>query len=225
MGSLAAGSQARVASPSRGWYTRGKPVIDRVLASLGLVLTSPLFLAFAIAIRLDSPGPVFFRQVRVGRNGRKFTMYKFRTMSTDADDAPHRAAFERFYRAQSGEPVEGGTFKLQRDTRVTRVGSLLRSTSLAELPQLINVLNGTMSLVGPRPPIPYETELYEDRHWGRMVVQPGITGLWQATARSQVPFEEMILLDLDYIARQSLWLDLKILALTVGVVLRRDGAG
>jgi lipopolysaccharide/colanic/teichoic acid biosynthesis glycosyltransferase len=225
MRSLSVGSAVGVGGRSRGWYTWGKLVLDCFLASIGLVLAAPFLLAIAVAIRLDSPGPALFQQVRVGRNGREFTMYKFRTMATHADDAPHRAAFERFYRASSGEPVAGGTFKLQRDPRVTRVGRVLRTTSLDELPQLLNVLNGTMSLVGPRPPIPYETELYEDRHWRRMVAQPGITGLWQATARSQVSFEEMVVLDLDYIARQSLVLDLKILALTVGVVLRREGAG
>jgi len=179
----------------------------------------------ALAIRVDSPGPAIYRQRRVGKDGKEFIMYKFRTMVDGIDDAPHRAAFERFFRARSLEEIGETTFKLKDDRRITRVGRFLRLTSLDELPQLFNVLNGTMSLVGPRPPIPYETELYEPWHWRRLAVRPGITGPWQALARNQVPFADMVLMDLDYVARKSLRLDLKILLLTVGTVLFQKGAG
>ncbi len=217
------GSSSRVVSS--GWYEWGKPIFDRIVALLALIALSPVLLAIALAVRLDSPGPIIYRQKRVGQGGRVFTMYKFRTMVDGAEDTPHRAAFERFFRARSLDETGARTFKLEGDPRVTRVGRLLRATSLDELPQLLNVLGGTMSLVGPRPPIPYETELYEPRHWRRLDVRPGITGPWQATARSQVPFEDMVAMDLDYIVRRSFLLDLKILLLTVGVVLTRKGAG
>ena len=152
-------------------------------------------------------------------------MYKFRTMTVDNDESLHRAAFERFFRAQSLEETGAPSFKIQNDPRVTRVGRVLRSTSLDELPQLANVIKGEMSLVGPRPPIPYETGMYEPRHWARLAVRPGITGAWQALARSCVPFEEMVAMDLDYIRRRSLLLDLKLIFLTIGVVVHRRGAG
>ncbi len=207
------------------WYEWGKPLFDRIVALLALIVLTPVLLAIALAVRLDSPGPIIYRQKRVGQAGREFTMYKFRTMVDGAEDAPHRAAFERFFRARSLEETGARTFKLEGDPRVTRVGRFLRATSLDELPQLLNVLTGTMSLVGPRPPIPYETELYEPRHWLRLAVRPGITGPWQARARSQVPFEDMVAMDLEYIARRSFLLDLKILLFTVAAVVTQKGAG
>lgn len=207
------------------WYEWEKIFVDRVLALAGLIVLLPILLAIAVAIHLDSPGPVIYRQRRVGKDGREFTMYKFRTMVDGADEALHRAAFARFFQARSLEDVGTATFKLENDPRVTRVGRFLRSTSLDELPQLVNVLNGTMSLVGPRPPIPYETEMYERHHWQRLVVRPGITGPWQALARNRVPFEEMVAMDLDYIAQRSLGLDLKIMLLTVSAILIQQGAG
>lgn len=217
-------SAAPVATPA-GWYDWGKPLFDRAVALVALIVLSPVLLTVSVAIRLDSPGPIVFRQKRIGKAGQEFTMYKFRTMADGAEDTPHRAAFERFFRARSLEETGASTFKIEHDPRVTRVGRFLRRTSLDELPQLFNVLEGTMSLVGPRPPIPYETELYQPRHWQRLTVHPGITGTWQSMARSQVPFEEMVDLDLDYISRRSFLLDLKILLLTIWVVLSQKGAG
>ncbi len=213
------------AATAAGWYDWGKPLFDRIVSIVALVVLSPVLLIIALAISLDSPGPIIFRQTRVGKDGREFTMYKFRTMADGAEDTPHRAAFERFFRARSLEETGASTFKIEHDPRVTRVGRFLRRTSLDELPQLFNVFQGTMSLVGPRPPIPYETELYQTRHWQRLAVRPGITGTWQSMARSQVPFEEMVDLDLDYISRRSFLLDLKILLLTIRVVLSQEGAG
>lgn len=208
-----------------GLYRRCKPFFDRAVAALALIALTPLLLAIAIAIKLDSSGPIIYRQRRVGKGGMPFTMFKFRTMFSNADDTPHRVAFERFFRARTLSETGASSFKLKNDRRVTRVGRVLRSTSLDELPQLINVLQGRMSLVGPRPPILYETAMYQARHWRRLSVRPGITGAWQVSARSRVPFEEMVAMDLDYIARESLLLDLKIMALTVGAVLNRRGAG
>jgi len=208
-----------------GWYERGKPIIDRVLALIGLILAFPLLVAIAVVIRLDSPGPIIFRQRRVGKNGDEFTMYKFRTMVTRADDSLHRAAVQRFFQARSLSEAGLTTFKLQHDPRITRIGRVLRATSLDEVLQLVNVLKGEMSLVGPRPPIAYETEMYQSHHWRRMAVQPGITGVWQVYGRSRVSFEEMVAMDLDYIAHRSLFLDLKLILLTFGVVVNRKGGG
>jgi lipopolysaccharide/colanic/teichoic acid biosynthesis glycosyltransferase len=203
------------------WF---KSTFDRVAAAVGLIVLAPIFALIAIAIRCDSPGPVIFTQKRVGKGGHPFNFYKFRTMWASSDDSLHRAAFQRFFEARSRE--DGGElgFKIANDPRVTRVGRWLRASSLDELPQLVNVLKGDMSLVGPRPPIPYETQLYEARHWLRLAVRPGITGAWQAGGRGTIPFEEMVALDLDYIAHRSMFLDLKILVSTVGAVLSRRGA-
>jgi lipopolysaccharide/colanic/teichoic acid biosynthesis glycosyltransferase len=209
----------------RAWYDVVKPIVDRVLALAGLIALAPVLLVIALAVRLDSPGPIIFRQTRLGRHGKPFTMFKFRTMWANADDGPHREAYERFRLARSLADSDAGTFKLLNDPRVTRVGRFLRATSLDELPQLVNVLLGEMSLVGPRPPIPYEAQHYEPRHWNRLSIKPGLTGPWQATARSRVGFEEMVDMDLDYVANCGLWRDLKILARTVVAVLSRDGAG
>jgi lipopolysaccharide/colanic/teichoic acid biosynthesis glycosyltransferase len=208
-----------------GWYTWGKPLVDWIIALVAVILLLPAFLLIVVAIKLDSRGPVIFCQRRLGKDGRGFTMFKFRTMVVNADDALHRAAFERFVRARSLEETGARSFKLEHDPRVTRVGRWLRLTSLDELPQLFNVLNGTMSLVGPRPPIPYETVHYAPHHWRRLSVRPGITGPWQAMARSQVAFEQMVAMDLDYIAKVSLTLDLKLMGLTLGAVLAGRGAG
>ncbi|HEX5414411.1 MAG TPA: sugar transferase [Chloroflexota bacterium] len=206
-------------------YDQVKSVIDRAVAGLGLILLAPVLAVLALAIRLDSDGPVIFRQERAGKAGRGFILYKFRTMRVACDDSLHRAAFERFYRARSFESGGVSTFKIENDPRVTRAGRFLRASSLDELPQLINVLKGEMSLVGPRPPILYETRLYRAEHWRRLEVRPGMTGLWQVSGRGALPFEEMVRLDLDYIARRSLFLDLKILCLTVGAVISGRGAG
>lgn len=206
-------------------YEVVKSLFDRVVAGVGLLALAPIMAIIAIAIRLDSIGPVIFCQERVGKSGTPFVLYKFRTMHASSDDSIHRAAFERFFHARSPEEASGSSFKVKDDPRVTRVGRLLRSSSLDELPQLVNVLKGNMSLVGPRPPITYETRMYDSVHWRRLAVQPGITGLWQVSGRGAIPFEEMVRMDLDYIDRRSLLLDLKIILLTFGAVLSGRGAG
>jgi lipopolysaccharide/colanic/teichoic acid biosynthesis glycosyltransferase len=185
-----------------------------------------VFVICAAVIYLDSPGPVLFRQQRIGLYGRPFTFLKFRSMRVDADSAPHRQFATAFIqgKAQPQPSDSGQLYKLVRDRRVTRVGHFLRRSSLDELPQLWNVLRGEMSLVGPRPPIPYEVECYRPEHLRRLTVKPGITGLWQVSGRSATTFEQMVALDVAYIRRRSLLLDLSILWRTVPVVLlRKDG--
>jgi lipopolysaccharide/colanic/teichoic acid biosynthesis glycosyltransferase len=218
---LAEGSLER----SRGY--RCKRGLDVVGALAALLLLSPLMLLVAAAIRLGSPGPVIFRQKRLGMDGATFTFYKFRSMVSNGDDRIHRDFVARLIKdGQSIAAAEGAApFKLQADPRITRVGRLIRKTSIDELPQLFNVLRGDMSLVGPRPPIPYETAHYEPWHLRRILsIKPGITGLWQVDGRSRVSFDEMVRMDLRYVRRCSLLLDLKILAKTVLVVVRCQGA-
>jgi lipopolysaccharide/colanic/teichoic acid biosynthesis glycosyltransferase len=181
--------------------------------------------AVALAIRHSSPGPILYRQQRVGQRGRAFTLYKFRSMVADNDDRAHRRFVEALIKGEPAEVDLNGkkVYKLTNDPRITRLGRLLRRTSIDELPQLWNVLTGDMSLVGPRPCLPYEWDLYEEWQRHRLDVLPGITGLWQVSGRSQVPFEEMVLLDLHYIANWSLTLDLALLARTLPVVFRGSG--
>jgi lipopolysaccharide/colanic/teichoic acid biosynthesis glycosyltransferase len=203
--------------------------IDLVVSATALVLLSPCFLAIAVAIRLSSPGPILFRQPRVGRYGVPFTFLKFRSMHAHSDSEPHRQFVKRYIEGAASTPASGATghrpYKLTDDPRVTRLGRWLRRSSLDELPQFLNVLRGEMSLVGPRPPIPYEIEAYDVWHRRRLMeVRPGITGLWQVKGRSRVSFDDMVRLDLDYARRWSLGLDLKILLQTPRAVLFGDGA-
>ena len=208
-------------------FARGsKRLSDIVIASLTLALLSPFWLLIALLIRFDSKGPVFYAQERVGMDGRIFVVYKFRTMRMDADSEIHRD-YQRKFIAGDAEAnvgdVEKPAYKLRDDPRITRVGRKLRRLSLDEVPQLINVLRGDMSVVGPRPPIPYEVEAYELRHRKRLDMKPGLTGLWQVSGRNRLPFEEMVKLDLFYIENWSLLFDLKIILRTVLVMLRGDG--
>jgi lipopolysaccharide/colanic/teichoic acid biosynthesis glycosyltransferase len=224
----------------RRLYYASKRLLDVVLAGALLLLLLPVMGVIALLIVLDSPGPAIYRQKRVGlrrsrRNGVEtwtvgtFRMYKFRTMYQDNDSSAHQDFVKAFIgndkdrmATLQGQPTE--TRKLVCDTRITPVGRFLRKSSLDELPQFWNVLRGDMSLVGPRPPIPYEVDMYEPWHYQRLAVQTGVTGLWQVTARSSAEFDEMVRLDLDYIRNQSLWLDLKILLKTPLAVLRGNGA-
>jgi exopolysaccharide biosynthesis polyprenyl glycosylphosphotransferase len=200
-----------------------KRAIDVSGALVGLVITSPVFIATSVLIKLTSPGPVFFKQKRVGQFGREFVFLKFRSMVVNNDASIHQNYVRDLIAGNNGNP--DGTFKIKNDPRVTRIGRFLRRSSLDELPQLINVLKGEMSLVGPRPPIRYETESYKVWHQRRIQeVKPGITGLWQVTGRSRTTFDEMVRLDLQYIENQSLWLDLKIILKTGRAVLSGDGA-
>jgi len=194
-----------------------------------LILLAPLFLAIALAIKITSRGPVFYRQQRVGRYGQTFTLLKFRSMFANNSSDVHKEFVTRLIASKPGEAKQsesdGSVYKLTNDKRITRVGGILRRTSLDELPQFLNVLKGEMSLVGPRPPIPYELAAYQTWHRQRLLaVKPGITGLWQVTGRSSVRFDEMVRLDLRYASTWTPWLDLKILLRTPGAVIRGSGA-
>jgi exopolysaccharide biosynthesis polyprenyl glycosylphosphotransferase len=193
-----------------------KTALDRSVALVLLVVTAPVFLAVAVAVLLSDRGPVFFTQDRIGANGRTFRMIKFRSMVTDAE-----ARLAGLARANDGA---GPLFKMQQDPRITPVGKFLRTYSLDELPQLVNVLNGTMSLVGPRPPLPVEVDTYADDARRRLLVRPGMTGLWQVSGRSTLSWEESVRLDLRYVENWSLALDLVIVWKTFGAVLRGRGA-
>jgi exopolysaccharide biosynthesis polyprenyl glycosylphosphotransferase len=199
-----------------------KRAFDVVAALVALALTAPLFAVVALLIRRDSPGPVLFQQRRLGMNMREFTLLKFRTMHANTDDAPHRAYIERLMSGDAA-PTENGLFKLDRELDVTRVGRWLRRTSLDELPQLINVLRGDMSLVGPRPCIPYETEHFARHHFERFLVPAGITGLWQVTARAHTTFSEALDMDVTYARGWSTALDFTLVLRTFRHVLTRPG--
>ena len=202
-----------------------KIIFDCAGSAIVLLLFSPLFLIIAAAIKATSPGPVFFRQERVGLNGKKFLFYKFRSMTTNNDPLKHKEYITGFINQPNTAAIEPGIFKLTNDSRITTVGHFIRKTSLDELPQLINVLKGDMSLVGPRPPIPYECDLYDIWHRRRLLsARPGITGLWQVMGRSRTTFDEMVRLDLKYLREWNLLLDLKILLMTPKAVISGSGA-
>lgn len=207
-----------LALPARAF----KRSVDLVLGSVALLLASPIILISIVAIRLESHGRAFFRQERVGIDGRIFRVLKLRTMIEGNDDSEHRAYTEALLRGRG--LAHGGVFKLADDPRRTRVGQILRRTSIDELPQLWNVLRGEMSLVGPRPSLVREVELYTIKEWARLGVKPGVTGLWQVRGRSLLNFQEMVALDTEYCESWSPWLDLKILLLTPMAVLTGRGA-
>ncbi len=199
-----------------GWNLVVKRVTDASLSAMALLLLAPFFAIVSLAIRLSSPGPVFFKQIRLGKGGAPFVCYKFRSMYQDAE-----AQLEQL---RALNEADGPIFKMRADPRLTRVGRLLRRTSIDELPQLWNVFRGDMSLVGPRPPIPSEVESYEEWHRRRLEVVPGLTGLWQVSGRSTLSFEEMVMLDIYYIENWSLGLDLQILLRTIPAVVATAGA-
>jgi lipopolysaccharide/colanic/teichoic acid biosynthesis glycosyltransferase len=224
----------------RSVYHFCKRVFDFCLALLALIILSPLMIMIAILIKLKSPGPVFFVQERVGVRRRTrdhisywqqapFRCYKFRSMHSNADPSIHQAYIKALIEDDSDgmADIQGGVthiHKLTHDPRVTRFGRILRKSSLDELPQLFNVIKGEMSLVGPRPAIPYEVEMYKPWHRKRLETLPGMTGLWQVTARSRAAFDDIVKLDIQYIEQQSLWLDIKILLKTPLVVISCKGA-
>jgi len=207
-----------------------KRMIDVAGSTLGLSVVVPLlFLPIAVAIKLTSKGPVFFRQRRIGQYGTSFVFLKFRSMYENNDHSDHKEYVSQLIAGKAKpNPSDGngaGVFKLTQDRRITRVGAFLRKTSLDELPQLINVLRGEMSLVGPRPPVPYEVEAYDVWHRRRLLeAKPGITGLWQVSGRSRVTFDEMVRLDLRYARTWTLWMDIKILLRTPAAVFLGEGA-
>jgi len=188
-----------------------KRILDAILSGLGIIAISPMLLLIAIAVKVSSDGPIFFAQERVGINGRTFKMLKFRSMVVNAEELKAKLAHLN--------EMSGPVFKIKDDPRVTRVGKILRKTSLDELPQLWNVFVGEMSLVGPRPPLPKEVNMYDSKHRKRLSVKPGITCIWQISGRNDVDFEEWMDMDADYVDRWSLWMDIKILAKTIPVVL------
>ena len=204
-----------------------KRALDVITSAALLLCLAPLLLVVGAVVRLTSPGPVLFRQLRLGKMGQPFRMLKFRTMYIDAGENPHYEFVTRFIK-ESGQvktPAKSQLFKLANDPRITPVGRILRKTSIDELPQLWNVLTGEMSLVGPRPPLPYELQHYAPWHRRRVLeAKPGITGLWQVTGRSRTTFDEMVRLDLRYAKRRSLWTDLRILLRTPGAVVGGKGA-
>ena len=206
------------AAPQRG-QEAAKRLIDLLLSLALIVIVSPLLLLLWCLVRLTSSGPAFFRQERVGRNMRSFTMLKLRTMYVDNHDQIHRNYVTHLLSADKPTAAgENGLFKLEQDPRVTRLGAWLRRTSLDELPQLFNVLHGEMSLVGPRPELPWEAELFEERYRKRFGVKPGISGLWQVSGRSKLTMREALELDIEYADRQSLALDLSIILRTVPAI-------
>jgi len=221
-------------------YYLSKRVIDVIVSIIALILLSPLMLIIAALIRLDSPGPVIFTQKRVGsvrrkRNGRlcwkqtEFSFYKFRTMVDRADNSIHRAFIKALIKNDEQKirsllNSDTQIKKLVNDPRITRLGHILRRSSLDELPQFWNVLRGEMSLIGPRPAIPYEVEMYKPWYFRRFEAKPGLTGLWQIVARSSADFDEMVRLDIEYVDNQSFWLDLKIMLMTPVVILLHRGA-
>ena len=201
---------------SRFVYFSVKRLFDFVMATIGLIILSPLMLVIAILIKLEDDGPIFYKQIRVGKNGRKFEMYKFRSMLVNAD--------QMLTALKDKSDVEGPMFKMKNDPRITKIGKFIRKHSLDELPQFFNVIKGDMSLVGPRPPLPSEVDEYSDYDKQRLYVIPGCTGLWQATKRNEVGFNEMVQLDIEYIKKAGFLFDLWIIWKTIEIVVKPNGS-
>ncbi|MBU7527292.1 MULTISPECIES: sugar transferase [Lactiplantibacillus] len=198
-------------------YRFVKRLFDIVASTMALIILSPVFIIVAIAIKVgDSKGKVFYSQTRLGKNGKPFKMYKFRSMVSNADELLGTLMAEN--------DVAGAMFKMKSDPRITKVGSFIRKYSMDELPQLINVLNGDMSLVGPRPPLEREVREYTNYDRQRLYIKPGCTGLWQATVRNSVGFDEMVRLDLVYVQKRSVGFDLRIILKTIKIMFRPNGA-
>ncbi|MBY4582073.1 sugar transferase [Pediococcus pentosaceus] len=197
-------------------YRFFKRMLDIVASVIGLIVLSPIFLIVSLAIKAEDRGPIFYSQVRLGKGQRPFKMYKFRSMIVDAD--------KKLEKLLKQNEVEGAMFKMKEDPRITRVGRFTRKHSLDELPQLLNVLAGDMSLVGPRPPLEREVADYSEHDKQRLIVKPGCTGLWQVTARNDVDFSGMVDLDLQYIEKSGLMFDVIILFKTIGIIFKPNGA-
>ncbi len=213
----AARMEISIPQRERVGYERAKRVLDAVATGAGLLVLAPLFALVAIAIRLDSPGPVLFSQTRVGKNGKSFRCWKFRSMFVDAE--------ERKAALMAENEMDGGViFKMKQDPRITRMGRFIRKASIDELPQLWNVFVGDMSLVGPRPAVPSEVAQYTPYERQRLAVKPGITCFWQVSGRSNLPFDEQVRLDIYYAQVRSLWVDISLLLKTVPAVLLARGA-
>jgi len=198
-------------------YLRIKRFVDVVCSFLGLIFLSPIFIIVAVIIKIEDPkGPVFFKQIRVGEDEKEFYMFKFRSMVTDAE--------ERLKDLLSQNEVSGAMFKMKEDPRITKIGRIIRKTSIDELPQLFNVLRGDMSLVGPRPPLPIEVEQYTIYDKQRLLVTPGCTGLWQVSGRNHLSFNEMVELDVLYIKKRTIFFDFKIMFKTIKCMINSNGA-
>lgn len=210
----------------RSSYLKTKRVLDILFSLLVMIPICLVVAIVAVCIRFETPGPIFYRQKRLGLNGHEFMMLKFRSMYINNDDSVHRQAIARFMDGQKlNEGKADTSYKKNDDPRITKVGRLIRKTSIDELPQFFNVLRGDMTLVGPRPPLLYEIERYEQRDWLRLTGKPGLTGIWQVYGRSRVSFKEMVEMDIQYLQQQSHLLDLKLICLTVPVMLfGRGGA-
>jgi len=208
---VGAGSASRIA----------KRAFDVAASLAAIVVLSPLLLLIALLVRLESPGPALFRQERLGRDLRPFWMYKFRSMHHEAGDSLHREAVKR---TAESKRREIGTFKSLDDPRVTRVGRFIRAWNLDELPNLINIIRGDMSVVGPRPALDYELPYYKDWFYKRFAVRPGLTGLWQVKRADAEDFDEMIRMDVEYVQAMSFWTDLRLVALTIPSIIREKGA-
>ena len=198
--------------PTKGFsfYEVIKRTIDIVCSFVGILVLSPLFIVIAIIIKLTSKGPVFFSQKRVGKHGREFDMYKFRSMVVNAEELKEKLAAQN--------EMSGPMFKMKDDPRVTKVGKFIRKTSIDELPQLWNILKGDMSLVGPRPSLPKEVAQFEDWMYKRLEVKPGLTCYWQVSGRNNIDFEDWMKLDVKYVEERNLWIDIKLIFKTVGVL-------
>lgn len=205
--------QSRVSG--RPFYHGLKRIFDFLASAVALILLSPLFLILAIKIKAEDGGPVFYSQIRIGKDEKPFRIYKFRSMVVNAEKMK-KDLLEK-------NEVEGAMFKMHDDPRITKVGKFIRAHSLDELPQLWNVLIGNMSLVGPRPPLPKEVEMYSDYDKQRLLVKPGCSGLWQATSRNAADFDEMVQLDIEYINRSNIFFDLWIIFKTIGVIFHPNG--
>lgn len=205
-----------VKTPLRGLNQVIKRFMDLAISVMGLIILSPIFLVIAMVIKLTTAGPVIYRQKRLGINGAPFTMYKFRSMVHNAEGKKEQLS--------SKNEVTGPAFKMKSDPRITPIGAYIRKYSIDEFPQLFNVIKGEMSLIGPRPPLPEEVKQYSDKHWRRMDVRPGMTGLWQVSGRSDLTFDEWINLDIQYIERWSIALEFKIILKTIPVVIKGSGA-
>jgi lipopolysaccharide/colanic/teichoic acid biosynthesis glycosyltransferase len=203
-------------APTPVGYRLAKRTLDLAASTLGLILTSPILAVVAVAVKVESPGPILFRQERLGLGGRPFMLYKFRSMHPDAAQERHRAHVRDLIRGEGHDATAGAVWlPIRADPRVTRLGGFLRRSHLDELPQLLNIVRGDMSLVGPRPPIPYEVEVYEAWHLPRLSVIPGLTGLWQATGWGRLSFDQGVALDLAYVERRSFWFDLRLIGRTL----------
>lgn len=201
----------------RVFYHLFKRVFDEVLSITALLILSPLFIGVAVLIKFDDPkGPIFYSQIRIGKNGRPFKMYKFRSMVVNADDSLKKLL--------DFNEVEGAMFKMKSDPRVTRVGKIIRKYSIDEFPQLLNVIKGDMSLVGPRPPLKREVEKYTEYDRQRLLVAPGCTGLWQVGERNSVGFDEMVAIDIKYIRKASFLFDLLIMIRTIFIIIKPNNA-